>query len=85
MSETGTYFHLFDFKGKNSAVSVDVNIWHRLSQLEKEMEGETGYHETMVFWFGPTLIEYAAGLFIVEDKDENDVVTDTKYFFAIGH
>ena len=84
MSETGTYFHLYDFKGKNSAVSVDVNIWHRLSQLEKEMEGETGYHDTMVFWFGPTLIEYAAGLFIVEDRDENDVVTDTKYFFAIG-
>ncbi|MBR4071013.1 MAG: hypothetical protein IKK26_00465 [Clostridia bacterium] len=84
MSETGTYFHIYDFKAKNSTVTVDVNIWNRLSQLEREMEGETGYHDTMVFWFGPTLIEYAAGLFIVEDKDEDEVVTDTKYYFAIG-
>jgi len=83
MSETGTYFHMYDFKGKNSAVSVDVNIWNRLTQAEREMEGETGYNDTLVFWFGPTLIEYAAGLYIIEDKDEAGVVTDTNYYFAI--
>ncbi len=83
MSQTGTYFHLYDFHPKNYAVNMQVDLWARLTADEENKEGETGYNDCLAFWFGEKLIEYAAGLFIIEDKDKNGVVTDTQAFFAI--
>ncbi len=82
-SETGSYFHLYDFQTKNSTVTMQVDLWNRLEGKDREIEAERGYHDTLAFWFGPNLIEYLAGLFIVEDKDADENVIATKYYFAI--
>ncbi len=84
MVQTGTYFEIYDFPSKNYAVNMEVDLWNLFTQAQKEKEGETGYHDSLMFWFGENLTEYAAGIFIVEDKDADENVIATQAFFAIG-